>query len=180
MEWKLSILLLLTLLTVYRVVLRVLQARSAGNPTPESVADVYDAETYQRWRRYCAEKSRLQIVVSILTYALTLTLLLTNAYSAVASLFSPHPYMQLLAVVLLDALVGLPIDVVSSYVENLRIEEKYGFNRTTVKTFVLDRIRSFLLSAALSVLLAMLLPFCIWPSGIGSFSSLRERSWPFR
>lgn len=157
MEWKLSILLLLTLLTAYRVILRVLQARSAGNPTPESVTDVYDAETYQRWRRYCAEKSRLQILVSILTYALTLILLLTNAYSAVASLFSPHPYMQLLVVVLFDALVGLPIDVFSSYAENLRIEEKYGFNRTTVKTFVLDRVRSFLLGATLSVLLSMLL-----------------------
>jgi len=41
---------------LYRVVLNLLRRRSANNPTPQNVADVYDAETYQTWKRYNAEK----------------------------------------------------------------------------------------------------------------------------
>ena len=49
---KLSILLLLALGAAYRLVLNIVQYRSANNPIPENVADVYDAETYAKWRRY--------------------------------------------------------------------------------------------------------------------------------
>jgi len=37
------------------------------------------------------------------------------------------------------------------------IEQKYGFNRSTVKTFVIDQIRSFIIEMVLSVLLLSLL-----------------------
>lgn len=158
MEWKILILLLLTAVHAYRFVLEVLQYRSANNPTPESVADVYDAETYQRWKRYCAENSRLQMISISLSYVLTLILLVTNAFAAFASLFpADNVYLQLIAVVLLDTVATLPLEVAISYVGNLRIEEKYGFNRTTVKTFVTDRIRSFLIGLVVSIGLASLL-----------------------
>jgi hypothetical protein len=48
MNWKWIILLLVTLEHAYRLFLNVVEHRSAGNPTPANVADVYDAETYQR------------------------------------------------------------------------------------------------------------------------------------
>ena len=39
----------------------------------------------------------------------------------------------------------------------MKIEEKYGFNRSTVKTFVIDKIRGFIIELALSVGLISLL-----------------------
>ena len=62
MNWKWLVLILHLLGSVYRLVLHIVRFRSAGNPTPENVADVYDAETYQRWKAYHAEKSRLHMV----------------------------------------------------------------------------------------------------------------------
>lgn len=83
-----------------------------------------------------------------------LTLLATNTYSAFASIFPEKEFVQLLAVILLASLVSTVIEIVESYISNMIIEQKYGFNKTTMKTFIADRIRSFLLSLLLSTLIA--------------------------
>ena len=154
---KLVILLMLVLGTAYRLFLNILQHRSANNPIPENVADVYDAETYSRWRRYSAEHSRLQLLSAVLSFAVSLTMLLTNAYAAFASLFGGGVFPQLLAVVLLDGLVSALAGVGIDYYGTMVIEEKYGFNRSTLKTFVTDQIRNLILGLALSLGLVWLL-----------------------
>ena len=147
---KLIVFLLLVLGFAYRLALNLVQARSAENPIPENVADVYDAETYGKWRRYSAEKSRLQTVSTVLYFIVSLVLLFTNAYAAFAAYFSGF-FLQLLAVVLLDSLAGALVGTVIHYCSTMVIEEKYGFNRSTLKTFVTDRIRTFLLEFTINM-----------------------------
>lgn len=154
---KLLFLLLLALGFVYRLALNIVQYRSAGNPIPENVADVYDAETYAKWRRYSAEHCRLNILSTVLSFVVSFVLLITNAYAAFAGLFGDHIFLQLLMVVLLESLVDILVSVPISYYETMVIEEKYGFNRSTVKTFIKDQIRNLLLGICLSLLLAWLL-----------------------
>ena len=157
MNLKLLILLMLALGAIYRLALNIVQYRSAGNPIPENVADVYDAETYEKWRRYSAENCRLSIFTTILTFVTSLILLCTNAYAAFASLFGKGIFLQLLAVVLLESVVGILVSVGINYYKTMVIEEKYGFNRSTMKTFVFDQIRSLVLEILLSTFLAWLL-----------------------
>ena len=157
MELKAPILILLLLGTVYRLALNIVQYRSANNPIPENVADVYDAETYAKWRRYSAENCRLSIFSTTLSFLVTLILLCVNAHAAFASLFGGGVFMQLLAVVLLETLVSTIASVGIQYYATMVIEEKYGFNRATIKTFVTDQIRNLLLEFLLSLLLAWLL-----------------------
>ena len=137
---KLLILVLLALSAIYRLTLNIVQYRSAGNPIPENVADVYDGEEYSKWRRYSAETCRLDIFSTILSFVVSLVLLCTNAYALFASLFGSHMYMQLLAVVLLESVVDAVTGVFIGYYSTMVIEEKYGFNRSTMKTFVVDQI----------------------------------------
>ena len=162
---KLLILVLLTLSAIYRLVLTIVQYRSANNPIPENVADVYDAETYGKWRRYSAENCRLSIVATVLSFVVSLVLLCTNAYAAFASLFGSHAYMQLFAVILLESVVDAVVSVPIGYYSTMVIEEKYGFNRSTMKTFIIDQIRSFLIGTCLNVLLAFLL--CVLHTAMG-------------
>ena len=154
---KLIVLLLLALGFVYRLALNIVQYRSAGNPIPENVADVYDAETYSKWRRYSAEHCRLNILSTVLSFVVSFVLLITNAYAAFAGLFGDHIFLQLLMVVLLESLVDILVSVPIRYYETMVIEEKYGFNRSTVKTFIKDQIRNLLLGICLSLFLAWLL-----------------------
>ena len=157
MNFKLLMLALLALGHLYRLVLNVVEKRSAANPTPENVADVYDAETYQRWRAYSAEKNGLNILSTILSFALMLGLLTTNVYAAFAGLFPAGAFWQMLAVLLLHTLAETLVNVGLSWYETMVIEEKYGFNRSSVKTFVTDQIRNLLLELLLSTVLGGLL-----------------------
>ncbi len=157
MNWKLLVLILMALGHVYRLALHIVSRRSAKNPAPANVADVYDAETYQRWQAYSAEKNRLQVFSTLLSFVLTLVLLLLNAHAAFASLFPASGFMQLLAVVLFQTLVETVANVGLNWVDTMVIEQKYGFNRTTTKTFVIDQIRNFIIEILLSTLLMTVL-----------------------
>lgn len=151
MNWKLFFAVLVLVQTAFQLLLQAVQYKSANNPTPDNVKDVYDNETYQRWKQYSADKCRLGFVRTIVSCALTLALLLTGAYAAFASLFPQSVFMQLLAVVLLENLAGVAVFTGFEYYNTMVIEEKYGFNRSTMKTFVVDRIRSFAIEMLLSV-----------------------------
>ncbi len=157
---KLLILILAAVGGLYRLLLTVEQLRSANNPTPENVADIYDAETYAKWKKYNAEHSRLGIVFTVLSTLVTLILLFTDAFAAFASLFPNGASGQLIAVVLLETAVDFILGVPRSYIANMVIEQKYGFNRTTMKTFLFDLIRMLLFNFALSYLLAVIIGGC--------------------
>lgn len=157
MNLRIPVLLMLLLGKLYRLVLNIVQQRSANNPTPDNVADVYDAETYGQWKHYCAEKSRLGIASTALSFAATLVLLCTNAYATVAAWFPEGLFWQMLAVVLLETVVGTVFGVGLNYIDTMVIEQKYGFNRSAMKTFVTDQIRNLILELVLSVALCYVL-----------------------
>lgn len=154
---KLIFIILAVVAGLYELALNIIRARSANNPTPDSVADVYDAETYKKWKQYSAENSRLAILTSIISCVISVALLATDAYSAFASLFGEHPVTQLLSVILLITAVDFVAGVVKSYISNMIIEQKYGFNNTTIKTFIGDCIRDMLLGFGISFVLALLI-----------------------
>ena len=157
MKERLLIILLACLGGLYPILLNLFKRRSAKNPIPENVSDVYDAETYTKWRSYKAENSRLDLISGITSLVITVAMLLTDVYSAFASLFPQTMMWQVIAVILLESVVSLIVGVVFSYYSTMVIEEKYGFNKSTVKTFIIDKIRGFIVSLLLSLFLAFLM-----------------------
>ena len=154
---KLFVIIAVIISGLYQLVLSILQYRSANNPTPENLADVYDAETYSRWKKYSAEHSGLSILSGIVGCAVSVLMLASNVYSTFASIFGTGWFWQLFSVILLESVVGTVAHVVFSYIGTMKIEEKYGFNRSTMKTFVIDKIRGFIIEMLLSVGIVVLL-----------------------
>ena len=157
MDTKLIIMLLATLACAYELLLNIVQYRSANNPTPKNVSDVYDKETYQRWKQYSAEKCRLQIAGTLVSWAIVMVTLAFNVHSAVAGLLGDNIYLQLIAVLVFQAVVDAAFGAVIGYKDTMVIEQKYGFNRSTMKTFVVDQVRNNLISMLISILLMSLL-----------------------
>ena len=160
MTEKFIILALVLLAGIYELILNIVQMRSANNPTPENVSDVYDADTYIKWKKYSAENSRLSIASTVVSTLISLALLALNVHSSFASLFGGGFFPQLLSVVILETVVGTLISTIFGYIRTMKIEEKYGFNRSSIKTFVFDVVRGliigFILSLALITLLAVI------------------------
>lgn len=164
MEMRLLIILLVVINTGYAVILNLFKRRSATNPIPDSVKDVYDDESYNKWRAYNAEHSRLNLISSLISGAVSIILLATNVYSAFASLFPTDWFgWDVLAVILLDTVVSELVGLGFGYYSTFVIEEKYGFNKSTKKTFAVDKIRGFLVNFLLMAFLSMLLALLhIW------------------
>ena len=151
MNYRLTVIILVLIVGLYQTALNVVRALSAKNKTPENLSDVYDAETYTRWKMYSKETSLLAILSGAVSCGITILLLLTNAYSAFASLFPMGTFMQLFAVILLEIFVTSVADICFSYIATMKIEEKYGFNRSTLKTFIKDKIRGVILEMILAL-----------------------------
>jgi len=155
MNFKAIAVAILIVVYLYGLLLNVLRYRSAHNPVPKNVADVYDADTYLKWKAYHGEKVRFGILTSAAGFLIDLVLILTDAYAAFARLFPRGDFWQLFAVMLLSALAALPL-IPFAWHDTMHIEERYGFNRTNGKTFFGDQIKQFLLQLGLMVGLASL------------------------
>ena len=148
MSFKTLALIAFVIIYLYNLLLSVIHMRSADNPIPRNVADVYDQETYRKWRAYHAEKSRFGIISSTVSFVIDLILLAFNVYSAFANLFPKTLFMQMFAVILLSAISSL-IMIPFSWHDTMKIEEKYGFNKSTAKTFWSDQLKEFLIGLLL-------------------------------
>ena len=153
MDFKAVAVFILWAVYLYGLFLDILRYRSARNPIPENVADVYDTDTYMKWKAYHGEKVRFGILSSAAGFVVDLVLILTNAYAAFARLFPQGDWWQLFAVMLLSALATLLL-IPFSWYDTMHIEEKYGFNRTRAKTFAGDKVKEFILQFGLMVGLA--------------------------
>ena len=153
MNYKIVAVAILCAVYLYGLALDILRARSARNPIPKNVADVYDRDTYLKWKAYHGEKVRFGILSAAAGFVIDLVLILTNAYAAFARLFPGNDWCQLFAVMLLSALATLPL-IPFAWYDTMHIEEKYGFNRTQAKTFAGDKVKEFLLQFGLMIGLA--------------------------
>ena len=153
MNYKIVAVAILCAVYLYGLALDILRARSARNPIPKNVADVYDRDTYLKWKAYHGEKVRFGMLSAAAGFVIDLVLILTNAYAAFARLFPRNDWWQLFAVMLLSALATLPL-IPFAWYATMHIEEKYGFNRTQAKTFAGDKVKEFLLQFGLMIGLA--------------------------
>ena len=135
---------------LYELFLDIVRYRSARNPIPQNVADVYDTETYLKWKAYHGEKVRWGIFTKAASFVIDLALILFNAYAAFAAsgFFAENAYAQGIAVMILSALANLLL-IPFTWHDTMHIEEKYGFNRTGKKTFWGDQLKSFLIGLGL-------------------------------
>ena len=156
MNYKLLALIILTVIYIYEMLLNVISMQSMNNPIPENVSDVYNPETYRKWREYKKEKSRLSVISDTVSFAISMLLIALDVYAAFAGLFPKTPFMQMTAVILLSAVSDLLL-IPFSYYDTMAIEEKYGFNRSSRKTFWLDQLKGFLIGILLSAVIGSLL-----------------------
>ena len=107
MNFKIVTVAVLIAVYLYGLLLDVIRLRSEKNPIPGNVADVYDGETYRKWKAYHGEKVRWGMATKAASFVLDLILLLTNAYAAFAAsgLFAQDAYAQGVAVMILSGVV---------------------------------------------------------------------------
>jgi len=116
---------------------------------PESVRDIYDEKEYQRWKQYSAEKKKLRLVSGLINLAVLLGMFLFDGFAALSRLLPAGEYANALTLMTVWMVITELLDLPFSYYNQMKIEEKYGFNRSSKKTFFLDAIKNYVISTGL-------------------------------
>lgn len=141
---------------LWKTFLHLLQYFSDRNELPSNVKQVYDPAQYRQWKAYHHEKCRLTMISDAVMFAVLFTLYVTDAYAAFAGLFPQNDDLQAFSVLFLNTLASVLCSLPFSWVDTFRIEEKFGFNKSTRKIFISDTIKETLLGLLLSVVLTLL------------------------
>jgi STE24 endopeptidase len=127
-----------------------LNSRRWSDDLPAELKDVFDAEQYRKSQEYKKVNHRFSMITSTFSFLLIMAMLLFSGFSLVddwARSLTSHPILIALVffgiLALASDLLNLPFALYDIFV----IEEKFGFNKTTPRTFILDKIKGLLLGA---------------------------------
>lgn len=137
--------------------------QSLDEGLPDEFSDVYDEETYEKSQAYTKERTKFGIFTSVFNLVLLLVFWFAGGFNwldeivrswEIGVIWTGLVYIGIL--ILAKSILSLPFSIYSTFV----IEEKYGFNKTTPKTFVLDMLKGLALGIVLGgPLLAGILAF---------------------
>jgi STE24 endopeptidase len=178
------ILAIVTISYAFEQVLDYLNLKHQRPDIPAEVESFYDREKYLRSLAYHKDQTNFGFVTSAFGFALSMIMLLTGGFGWVdgllRSVISNDTWLAIAffgAIFLASDILTVPFQWYSTFV----IEERYGFNRTTVKTFVLDKLKGYVLAALIGGgLLALLIyliqvigpAFWIWFAMVASVFAL--------
>ncbi|MFW5874061.1 MAG: M48 family metallopeptidase [Verrucomicrobiota bacterium] len=162
---------LLVLKLVAGIVLDVLNlghVRAQSGGVPEAFRDFIDEPTYAKSIDYTAAKTRFGIVNDVydalVLAAVILSGLLPWLYDALTGVFGTGVWGQALVLFVIGILLslpGLPFDWWGTF----KLEERFGFNKSTPKLWVVDKIKGLLVGFAIGYPLLALLIFLVESAG---------------
>ena len=137
-----------------------------AHAVPDAFRGIMDEATYAKSIQYTLARDRLGLVEDA-GHTIVLVLIIFSGalpwgWAAVQSRWGDSPWAMagfLFATGAIRSLVGLPVEWFAQF----RLEERFGFNTTTQKTWWLDRLKGFLLALALGYpLLTLVLKIADW------------------
>lgn len=147
-------------------VLESLNSKHMSPVLPDNLKGIYDEKEYSRFQSYKRENGRLDSWSSGVGFIAMIVFLAAGGFgwynSWVVSLTDSVVWQTILFVVGLSV-VSSVLDIPFDYYATFRIEEKYGFNKTTRRVYWLDTVKELFLSLVLGgVLLALVVWFYTW------------------
>ncbi|WP_297690827.1 M48 family metallopeptidase [uncultured Eudoraea sp.] len=140
-----------------------LNSRKFQDPIPEELQDVYDSEEYLRSQAYKKDNYRFGVLSSSFSIILTLGFLIFGGFEWVDQIARNYTDNPILMALIFFGIIMLGSDIVTTpfaYYQTFVIEEKYGFNKSSVKLFFIDKIKGWLMMVILGGgILAMVIWF---------------------
>lgn len=147
---------------IFEKVLDWLNAKNMKEELPDELKGIYDEEKYKKSQQYEKVNSRFSMVTSTFSLILILIMLFAGGFGMLdewVRSITDNIYLQTL---LFFGVLGIASDILTtpfSLYGTFVIEEKFGFNKTTLKTFFFDKLKGYLLGAIIG---GGILMFILW------------------
>ena len=134
---------------IFSSILEYVNSKNWKDSVPDSLKDFYKESDYKKAKSYKLDRDRVSLISSLISTTLTIIFIFSGVYGKVSDYslyYFDNPFLQsagfFLFFLLISTIIGLPI----SYYSIFTIEEKYGFNKSTLSTFIKDKIKGLIIS----------------------------------
>jgi STE24 endopeptidase len=161
-----GVLLSLALVHAIEFISQMMNLRSLEEALPGQIEGIYDAEDYAKSQQYTRAATRFGLVRSATDFFVLMAFWLLGGFrwlddtTRLAGLGELPTGLLFIGTVLLGReVLALPFRAYKTFV----LEERFGFNKTTARTFVSDRMKRLFLAVALGApILSALLALFLW------------------
>jgi len=133
------------IMTAFDIILSYLNYSYRNKPIPKNVSDVYSDNEYKKWLDYSMERRKIGIIETLYNTLILLIFFITGFFSYisnVAKTLSDSFIIQNLIFLFFYFLISYLLNIGFDIYKTFSIEERYGFNKTTSKTFIIDQLKS--------------------------------------
>lgn len=174
------ILAIVTVTYLFDQVLEYLNLKHQRTEIPSEVRAFYDSDKYVRSLAYHRDQTNFGFITSGFGFVLSMIMLITGGFGWVDGLLRTVVDNEIVLALVFFGTIFLASDILSlpfQWYGTFVIEERYGFNRTTVRTFITDKLKGYLLAGLIGGgLLALLIyliqiigpTFWIWFAAVAS------------
>tara|TARA_R110002012_G_scaffold49843_2_gene129032 strand:- start:188 stop:1426 length:1239 start_codon:yes stop_codon:yes gene_type:complete len=134
---------------VVDTLLDVLNAKHFNDELPSELKDVYDESEYEKSQNYKKANFKFGLLSSSFSLLLTLNFFLFDGFAWVDEWARSITTNPILVTLLFFGVIMVGSDVLTtpfSYYKTFVIEEKFGFNKTSKSTFLIDKLKGLLLT----------------------------------
>jgi STE24 endopeptidase len=149
---------------LFDLVLDIINYRARRTDIPSEVAGFYDKEKYLKSLEYQEVKTRFSFLSGAFNFLLSISMLIFGGFGYIDSLLRPEIQNETLlalaffgVILIASDILSLPFQIYSTFV----IEERFGFNKTTARTFVSDKIKGYIIGSIVGGALLSALIFLV-------------------
>jgi STE24 endopeptidase len=135
-------------------VLEYLNEKSKNVPMSSVAAEIFNADEYAKSLEYGTAKYKVERLTSTLNTVVMLSAIILGWFAWLDDAIRERISNNLLVTVIFFGILILAVMLANlpvSYYSTFVVEEKFGFNKTTKKLFVVDSIKQMVLSIALGL-----------------------------
>ena len=139
---------------------------------PPQLEGIYDKEDYTKQQDYQKVNSRFGLYTSLFSFVVMIIVLAFGLFGWLDEYLRQYIHNELLLTLAFFGIIYIINDIITipfDYYTTFKIEERFGFNKSTKKTFWLDQIKGLLLAVALG---GGILSLIVW-----LYTTLGEHAW---
>jgi STE24 endopeptidase len=134
---------------LFDTIIDAMNAKHFNDTIPEELQGVYNNEEYLKSQAYKKENYRFSLYISIVSTLATLVFFMFDGFAFVDELARNFSENNIMITLIFFGIIMFASDILTlplSYYKTFVIEEKYGFNKTSKKTFILDKLKGWMMT----------------------------------
>ncbi|MCF8234347.1 MAG: M48 family metallopeptidase [Bacteroidales bacterium] len=147
---------------ILELVLDYLNQKNWSDQLPAELKGFYNEDKYKKSQQYFRAKQRFSILTGSLSFIAMIVMLILGGFAWLDDFVRQYTSNPILMALLFFGILAFAADLLSTPFSawyTFVVEERFGFNKTSVKTFVLDKLKGWLLGAIIG---GGLLALIIW------------------